>query len=50
MRVTIYFNTSNMATIRRIRERFGMPQVGMTVKGEQVADIGDDDMELLREK
>ena len=49
MRVTIYFATSNMDTIRRIREKFGMPQTGMTVNGEQVADSKDEDLPTLRE-
>lgn len=49
MKMTIYFTTSNHDTIRRIRERFGMSQIGMTVNGEQVADIKDDDLPLLRE-
>ena len=49
MKLTIYFATSNMETIRRIRDRFGMPQVGMTVNGEQVADIKDEDLPTLRE-
>lgn len=48
-RCCIFFKTNNPATIRRIRERFGMPQVGMTVNGEQMADIKDDDLPLLRE-
>ena len=49
MKMTIYFRTRNHDTIRRIRERFSMPMVGMTVNGELVADIKDDDMQLLRE-
>ena len=49
MKMTIYFATSNHDTIRRIRERFGMSQIGMTVNGEQVADIKDDDLPLLQE-
>lgn len=49
MKLTIYFATSNMETIRRIRDRFGMPQVGMTVNGEQAADIKDEDLPTLRE-
>ena len=49
MMVTIYFATSNMETIRRIRAKFGMPQTGMTVNGEQVADIKDEDLPTLRE-
>ena len=47
--VTIYFATSNMETIRKIREKFGMPQTGMSVNGEQVADIKDEDLPLLQE-
>lgn len=49
MKVTIYFATSNMETIRRIRDKFGMPQTGMTVNGEQVASIKDEDLPTLRE-
>lgn len=49
MKLTIYFATSNMETIRRIRDRFGMPQVGMTVNGELECDIREDDLELLKE-
>ena len=47
--VTIYFATSNMETIRKIRAKFGMPQTGMPVNGEQVADIKDEDLPLLQE-
>ena len=49
MKVTIYFATSNTETIRKIRDKFGMPQTGMTVNGEQVADIKDEELGLLRE-
>ena len=49
MKVTIYFATSNTETIRKIRDRFGMPQTGMTVNGEQVAFIKDEDLPLLQE-
>ena len=49
MKVTIYFATSNTETIRKIRDKFGMPQTGMTVNGEQVADIKDEDLPLLQE-
>lgn len=49
MRVTIYFATSNMETIRRIRAKFGMPQTGMSVNGEQLAFIKDEDLPTLRE-
>ena len=49
MKMTIYFATSNPDTIRRIRAKFGMPQTGMSVNGEQVADIKDEDLPLLQE-
>ena len=49
MRMTIYFATNNPETIRRIRERFGMPMVGMTVNGELTCDVREDDLPLLRE-
>lgn len=49
MKVTIYFATSNMETIRKIRDKFGMPQTGMSVNGEQVAFIKDEDLQTLRE-
>lgn len=49
MKLTIYFATNHPDTIRRIRDRFGMPQTGMTVNGEQVAFIKDEDLPLLQE-
>lgn len=49
MKMTIYFVTNHPDTIHRIRAKFGMPQTGMTVNGEQVADIKDNDLGLLRE-
>lgn len=49
MKVTIYFATSNMETIRKIRDKFGMPQTGMSVNGEQVAFIKDEDLQTLHE-
>ena len=49
MKLTVYFRTRNNDTIRRIRERFGMPMVGMTVNGELTCEIKDDDMPLLKE-
>lgn len=49
MKLTVYFATNNPATIRRIRERFGMPMVGMTVNGELTCDVREDDLPLLRE-
>ena len=49
MKLTIYFRTNNHDTIRRIRERFSMPMVGMTVNGELTCDIKDEDIPLLQE-
>lgn len=49
MKMTIYFVTNHPDTIRRIREKFGMQQTGMSVNGEQVADIKDEDLPLLQE-
>lgn len=49
MKMTIYFATNHPDTIRRIRVKFGMPQTGMTVNGEQVAFIKDEDLPLLHE-
>lgn len=49
MKMTIYFVTNHPDTIQRIRAKFGMPQTGMTVNGEQVADIKDEDLPLLHE-
>ena len=49
MKMTIYFVTNHPDTIRRIRAKFGMPQTGMTVNGEQVANIKDEDLPILRE-
>lgn len=49
MKLTIYFVTNHPDTIHRIRAKFGMPQTGMTVNGEQVVDIKDEDLPLLRE-
>lgn len=49
MKMTIYFATNHPDTIQRIRAKFGMPQTGMTVNGEQVADIKDEDLPTLRE-
>lgn len=49
MKVTIYFATSNTETIRKIRDKFGMPHTGMSVNGEQVAFIKDEDLPTLRE-
>lgn len=49
MKMTIYFATNHPDTISRIRAKFGMQQTGMTVNGEQVADIKDEDLPLLQE-
>lgn len=49
MRLTIYFCNSDKETNDRIRERFSMPMIGMTVNGELTCDIREDDLELLKE-
>ena len=49
MKLTIYFCQSDKETNDRIRERFGMPMVGMTINGELACDIKEDDIELLKE-
>lgn len=49
MKLTIYFCQSDKKTNDRIRERFGMPMVGMTINGELACDIKEDDIELLKE-
>ena len=49
MKMTIYFATNHPDTISRIRAKFGMSQTGMSVNGEQVADIKDEDFPILRE-
>ena len=49
MKMTIYFATNHPDTIRRIRAKFGMPQTGMSVNGEQVAFIKEEDMPTLSE-
>ena len=48
--VYVYFNTSDWATIRKIQQRFGLPEC-VTVNGEtcQPCDIKAEDIELLRE-
>lgn len=48
MKLTIYWKTKNAQCIKHIRKRFNLPS-GITVNGEIVADIRDEDMELLRE-
>ena len=47
MKLTIYWKTKNAQCIKHIRKRFNLPP-GITVNGETVADIRDEDMELLR--
>lgn len=49
MKLTIYFCQSDKETNDRIRERFSMPTIGMTVNGELTCDIKDEDLELLKE-
>lgn len=49
MKLTIYFCHADKAVNDRIRERFNMPMVGMTVNGELTCDINDDDIDLLKE-
>lgn len=46
--MTIYWKTKNAQCIKHIRKRFNLPS-GITVNGETVADIRDEDIELLRE-
>lgn len=48
MKLTIYWKTKNAQCIKHIRKRFNLSS-GITVNGETVADIRDEDMELLRE-
>ena len=48
MKLTIYWKTKNAQCIKHIRKRFNLPS-GITVNGETVADIRDEDMELLRD-
>lgn len=48
MKLTIYWKTQDTECIKHIRKRFNIP-FGITVNGETVADIKDEDMELLRE-
>lgn len=48
MRVVIYWQDKSTAGHRRrIRERFGIPD-GMTINGETVADIRQEDMKDLQ--
>lgn len=49
MRLTIYFCKSDKETNDKIRAKFGMPMVGMTINGELTCDIKDEDLELLKE-
>lgn len=46
--IRIYYATDNIPTIRRIQERFSLPQA-MTVNNEWYVWVHDKDMELLRE-
>lgn len=49
MILTIYFCHSDKEMNDKIRKRFGMPMVGMTINGELECDIKDEDLELLKE-
>ena len=48
--IYIYYNTNDWDVIRKIQQRFGLPEC-VSVNGEscQPCDIKDEDMELLRE-
>ena len=50
MNIYIYYNTNDWGIIRKIQQRFGLPDC-VTVNGEtcQPCDIKEQDMELLRE-
>lgn len=48
MKLTIYWKTKDAECIKHIRKRFNIPSC-TTVNGETVADIKDEDIELLRE-
>lgn len=48
MKVTIYWKTKSAECIKRIRERFNIPH-GITINGETVANIREEDIEVLRE-
>lgn len=49
MKLTIYFCKSDKTVNDKIRAKFGMPMVGMTVNGEITCDIRDEDIHLLKE-
>lgn len=49
MKLTIYFCKSDKEVNDKIRTKFGMPMVGMTINGELACDIKDENMELLKE-
>ncbi len=48
VRVTIYWVTKHEPTMKKIRERFGLPH-GMSINGETIASIKEEDLPLLRE-
>lgn len=48
IRLTVVWNTRNGETIRRIRERFGLPS-GMSINRETPATVRKEDMGLLEE-
>lgn len=47
MKLTIYWKTKDTECRKLIRERFNLP-LYMTVNGETVAEIREEDLELLR--
>lgn len=47
VRVTIYWVTRHEPTMKKIRERFGLS--GMSINGETIASIKEEDLPLLRE-
>ncbi len=48
VKLTVYWATRNAEANAKIRQRFGIP-AGMTVNGETVAEIREEDMPLLEE-
>lgn len=48
MNLTVYWKTKDREAIRKIRERFGIPDY-TTINGETPCDIKDEDLPLLQE-
>lgn len=48
VKLTVYWATRNAEANAKIRQRFGIP-AGMTLNGETVAEIREEDMPLLEE-